>query len=327
MKGNRIRRVILAVVGVLLVGWVLLAYDRYRQDIDAARIRVSSGSQVVNTACGPIEYIIVGEGPPVLIVHGAGGGFDQGLEFGRSLSDQGFRVVTVSRFGYLRTPLPADASPMAQADAHACLLDALNLRRVAVLGASAGAPSTMQLCLRHPERCKAMVLLVPLAFTPQSAGESPVQPSMITRFIIHTTLRSDFVFWAATKLARGTMVKSILATPLTDFENANPEEQARVLQVLRNIQPISQREKGLGNDSAIAASLPRYELERMTVPTLVISAENDLFGTFMSARYTAEHIPGARFIGYPTGGHLGVGHQKEMWSEVIEFLNKFQIDR
>ena len=32
-----------------------------------------------------------------------------------------------SRFGYLRTPLPSDASPAAQADAHSCLLDALGL--------------------------------------------------------------------------------------------------------------------------------------------------------------------------------------------------------
>jgi pimeloyl-ACP methyl ester carboxylesterase len=50
----------------------------------------------------------------------------------------------MSRFGYLRTPLPADASAAAQADAHACLLDALGIRRAAIVGASAGAPSAMQ---------------------------------------------------------------------------------------------------------------------------------------------------------------------------------------
>jgi hypothetical protein len=45
----------------------------------------------------------------------------------------------MSRFGYLRTPLPKDAAPAAQADAHACLLDALHLSRVPILGISAGA--------------------------------------------------------------------------------------------------------------------------------------------------------------------------------------------
>ncbi len=54
-------------------------------------------------------------GPPLLMVHGSGGGFDQGLDFARTLVPDGYRVIVPSRFGYLRTPLPADASPMAQA--------------------------------------------------------------------------------------------------------------------------------------------------------------------------------------------------------------------
>jgi pimeloyl-ACP methyl ester carboxylesterase len=317
-----IGRVIFTIVVVVAAGFAAITYYSYWQDISAARARVSSGSQVVNTACGLIEYAVVGQGAPVLVVHGAGGGFDQGLDFARPLIDNGFTVIAISRFGYLRTPFPDDASPMAQADAHACLLDALNLRKVAALGGSAGVPSTMQLCLRHPERCSAMVLLVPLAFVPRRANEPQKQPSALAQFVINTTLRSDFVFWMAMKLARDTMVETILATPPIDVENAPPDERERVLQVLRNILPISQRETGLWNDAAIATSLPRYELERFTVPTLVVSTENDLFGTFESGRYTAENIRGARFVGYPTGGHLGVGRQKEIWSEVMEFLNR-----
>lgn len=74
------------------------------------------------------------------------------------------------------------------------------------------------------------------------------------------------------------------------------------------------------NDAAITSSLPRYELERITAPTLVISAADDLFGTFDTARYTAEHIPGARFVGFPTGGHILVGHESEEMARIAEFL-------
>src|SRR5215204_3835630 len=81
----------------------------YRADIQQARDRVSRGSQMAETPCGPIEYAVVGNGPPVLVVHGAGGGFDQGLDIGAPLVEQGFRVIAMSRFGYLRTPLPDDA--------------------------------------------------------------------------------------------------------------------------------------------------------------------------------------------------------------------------
>lgn len=59
--------------------------------------------------------------------------------------------------------MPPDASPAAQADAHACLLDALGIRQAAVLGASAGAPSAMQMAISHPERVSALILMVPLA--------------------------------------------------------------------------------------------------------------------------------------------------------------------
>jgi pimeloyl-ACP methyl ester carboxylesterase len=312
MRASRNRRVALTIVGAPLVVMVALTYYDYHRDMGVARARVLSGSQVVNTPCGLIEYADVGKGPPVLAVHGAGGGFDQGLELAQPLIDSRFRVIAVSRFGYLHTPLPADASPMAQADAHACLLDALKLGRVAVIGGSAGAPSAMQLCLRHPERCTALVLLFPLAFAPGRAQPSRAsdsvrlagQSSPLFTLVIRTTLHSDFLFWAATKLARNTLVKTVLGTPVEDFRTTPREEQARTLQIMRNILPVSQREKGIWNDATIGPSLPRYDLERIRVPTLLISAQDDLYGTFPSAHYTAEHIPGARFVGYPTGGHL-----------------------
>ena len=78
----------------------------------------------------------------------------------------------MSRFGYLRTPMPLDASPAAQADAHVCLLDALGIRQATVLGASTGGPSAMQMAIRHPDRVSALVLLVPLAWKPGVVADS-----------------------------------------------------------------------------------------------------------------------------------------------------------
>lgn len=297
-----------------------LVYFRYHRDLSAARARVSSGSKLINTACGPIEYADVGTGAPVLVIHGAGGGFDQGLEFARPLVEHGLRVIAPSRFGYLRTPLPKDASPMAQADAHALLLDALQLDKVAVVGVSAGAPSAMQLCLLYPERCTAMVLGVPLAYSPRPAGAAPARRSAFREFLINTTVSSDFVFWATSKLAHDVTVKTILGTPPEDVAKAGADEQARVEELLAHIAPISRRKKGLENDAAVAQSLPRYDLECLRIPTLVFSVENDQYKTYPGARYTAEYIRGARFVGYPAGGHLVVGHQPEVWSEVREFL-------
>ncbi|HTT38864.1 MAG TPA: alpha/beta hydrolase [Burkholderiales bacterium] len=309
--------IVLVLTGAGLAGFI---YTDYRLELHAAQERVSSGSRLVQTPCGPIEYASAGDGAPVLVVHGAGGGYDQGLDFARPLIGTGFRVIAMSRFGYLRTPLPRDASAAAQADAHACLLDALNIAHAAVLAGSAGAPSAMQFALRHPQRCTALVLVVPAAYVPRPGGAPPMRTPPGTAFLFDTALRSDFLFWAAIRVARPTVIRSILATPPEVVQNASPDEQARVALVLNHILPVSSRRLGLLNDAAVTSSLPRYDLERIAHPTLVMSVGDDLFGTFDGARYTAEHIPHAWFIGYPIGGHLWVGHQEELSSAIIAFL-------
>ncbi|HSC47654.1 MAG TPA: alpha/beta hydrolase [Gammaproteobacteria bacterium] len=317
---KRIKGVVWALIClVAFIGAVWIGAD-YRRDVDAARERLATGSQIAETRCGPIEYAVAGEGPPVLVVHGAGGGFDQGLIIGAPLVKAGFRVIAVSRFGYLRTPLPQDASAAAQADAHACLLDALGIPRTAILGASAGAPSAMQFAIRHPERCRALVLLVPATFMPRSGEEPSVKrpPGLVALF--STLLRSDFLFWLAPHISRAAVEKAIMGTPPAVVEQASPAEQARMLQMIDQIMPVSPRRLGLLNDGAVVTTLPRYDLERIDAPTLVIDAADDLYGFYAGAQYTAAHIPGARFVGYPTGGHMLIGRQDEIEAQITAFL-------
>jgi len=308
------------ILATLLAAAIAFVYLAYRRDIERELERVSAGSRIAQTACGPIEYAIAGGGAPVLVVHGAGGGWDQGMDIAGGLAAGGFRVIAVSRFGYLRTPLPADGSAEAQADAHACLLDALGIRRAAIFGASAGAPSSMQFALRHPERCAALVLLVPATYVPRPGGAPSVTPPARVEFLFDTALRWDFLFWAAIRVAPRLLVGSILGTPPEVVARASPEEQARVRMMLEHILPVSARRPGLVNDGAVVSGLPRYDLERIAAPTLATSVADDGYGTYDGARYTAEHIPGARFVGYPTGGHLLVGHQEEGTEKIVAFL-------
>jgi pimeloyl-ACP methyl ester carboxylesterase len=311
-------------LGAVVAGLVVVTYF-YQSDIQQARDRIASGSQIAQTPCGPIEYAVAGDGPPVLVVHGAGGGFDQGLDFGKPLVELGFRVIAMSRFGYLRTPLPADAAPAAQADAHACLLDALHLQRVPILGISAGAPSSLQFAIRHPQRTTALVLVVPAAYRPRSVDDTRTMVAPTgTEFLRDTALRLDFLFWAAIRLAPDSVTRLVLATDPALVASASREEQAYVAMMLEHILPVSPRRFGLLNEAKVMASLERYALERITAPTLAISARDDFYETYESARYTAAQIARARFLGYPTGGHLLVGHGQEAMSEITRFLKARQ---
>jgi len=293
---------------------------KYRYDLDDAHAHVATGSELVQTPCGPIEYAVVGEGPALLLVHGAGGGFDQTAGFAQEFAARGFRVITMSRFGYLRTPRPALASPAAQADAHACLLDALKISRAAIVGASAGAPSSMQFALRHAKRCSALVLLVPLAYAPQAA-ERLAPPPAAARWMFESAIKSDFLYWLAAEVSPPLVIGSILATPPYLVERADAAEKARIAWMLRQPLPVSARQEGLLNDVGIAVTLERYELEHIAAPTLVISARDDFYGTYASSLYTAQHIAGARFLGLEDGGHLWVGHHREVMNEIVSFLS------
>ncbi len=299
---------------VLLVGW------HFDADIAAAHARVALGSQMIATRCGPIEYQEAGAGPPLLVVHGSGGGHDQGLAFFGALARQGIRVIAMSRFGYLRTPMPVDASPAAQADAHACLLDALGISRAAVLGGSAGAPSAMQLAIRHPDRVNALVLLVPLAWKPPALDDSAAVISARAEQTLMQLLGSDFLFWAGLHIARSPLTERVLATPPEQVAVAAPAERARVNAMLDNILPVSARAEGLRSDSALGKSLPRYALESIVAPTLIVSTRDDGYGTFASARYTASQIVGARFIGFEHGGHAWVGHDDEIHAAIVQLI-------
>ena len=318
MAIRRSRAILLGVAAVLAAAAVAIAAD-YRADLARARERIAGIGEVLQTACGPIEYASEGEGPALLLVHGAGGGVDQTAPFAHEMAARGFRVVTMSRFGYLRTPLPANATPAAQADAHACLLDALKIPRAAIVGVSAGAPSSMQFALRHARRCSALVLLVPLAYAPQAA-EHLAPPPLAARWMFETAIRSDFLYWAASHAWPTLVLESILATPRHVLARADAGEKARIAWMTLQPLPVSARQDGLLNDVGIAVSLQRFDLERIAAPTLVISARDDFYGTYASSLYTAQHITGARFLGLEDGGHLWVGHHREVMSEIVSFL-------
>jgi pimeloyl-ACP methyl ester carboxylesterase len=63
--------------------------------------RIGSGSHLLDTASGTVEVAEAGkiDDPPLLVIHGSGGGFDQGLTLGSDYAARSYRVIAPSRFG------------------------------------------------------------------------------------------------------------------------------------------------------------------------------------------------------------------------------------
>ncbi len=307
----------LAVVSLsVMLGWL------FRSDLAQARLRALQGSVVLQTRCGPIEVQEAGAGTPLLAIHGSGGGHDQGMAVVGALAQRGIRVIAMSRFGYLRTPMPSDASAAAQAEAHVCLLDALGIARAAVMGGSAGAPSALEMAIRHPDRVGALVLLVPLAYKPpMQADSAPPMPAWVERTMVQV-IGSDFLFWAALHVARDLVIKVVLATPPGLLTAVSQAERARINAMLDNILPVSARAAGLRSDTAVGKHLGPAALEAVRAPTLIVSARDDRYGTYAAAQYLASQIAGAKLIGFDEGGHTWVGHDDEVMSEIVKLVSR-----
>ena len=286
--------------------------------MQATDARLSGVSTVIPTRFGDLEYADVGAGQPLLMIHGTGGGFDQGLGFCAPLIEKGYRIISPSRFGYLRSSFPADPSGESQADALVELLDHLKIDRLPISGGSAGALPALAFAIRHPDRCSGLIPIVPATFVPDRPHTPG--PTGLMEFAMNTMLHSDFVFWSALSIIPDMMISTMLATDPALLPEASATEQKRVHDILWNILPVSRRSNGLLNDARLAGNPALMDLGKITARTLALSVEDDRFGTAAAARYIASVVPGARAVIYPTGGHVWVGHDAELFGEADRFV-------
>ena len=301
---------LLAVVLSLSVRGAVEARDR-RLALEAERL-------LTDTRHGPIEYVSWGEGPPVLVVHGAGGGFDQGRLLARAIGGDGRRWISVSRFGYLGSPMPDAPSTAAQAEAFADLLDALELERVSVLAMSGGVPPSLKFAEMFPERVERMMLLSPAPFTPFSPA---VEDRPIPTWVYSIILSNDVVYWTLTKTARGSLEEAFDARADL-LESISDAEQAFVTDLIDGFLPASQRVVGVNNEGAAVDPVAHYDLEAIRAGVLIVHARDDRLNPFAVGQAIAARIPNSRLLELDRGGHLLLGHHGEIRREFDVLLSR-----
>ncbi len=310
----------LLVVTLLLVGvFALVILFLAMRDIEARQAELNRQAQIIESRSGVLEYVRTGEGPPLLVIHGAGGGFDQGLLIAETFTGEGFLRISPSRFGYLGSALPRDGSTAAQADAFVDLLDALNIERASVLGFSGGAPPVLQLALRHPERVRCLVLMSPAPFTPH---RPPSRARPMPDWAYQSLLGNDVIYWLMTKSARGMLEEAFDARADLRPTPRDGDEEAMIARLIDGFSPASRRVAGVANEASAIDPEARYEIERIGAPTLVLHARDDRLNQFAIGEDLARRVPGARLVAFDTGGHLLLGHQAEVREEVASFLTR-----
>ena len=300
----------LVLVGAVTV--LIAAVTRqFRRDDAAAGARLDAvPRRVIDTDNGKLEYAEVGDGEPVLAIHGIFGGCDAGLlSFGDLVPHR--RVIAPSRFGYLGSSMPDGATPAMQADAFVDLLNALGIDQLDVVAFSAGSTSALQFALRHPDRIRHLVVM---------SGDWPGAFSKAPVPVEKLAYQSDLLMWLAKTLAGPALFRLVAGIPKSFPLTQRDQTQVRAL--IDSIFPVRERSTGIIFDAYIGnPDVDTYPLETITVPTLIVHSRDDTLASFGPAESAAARIPHARLLAHDSGGHLQLGRDDETQDAVQAFLS------
>lgn len=259
---------------------------------------VTYGAKTANLSYGNMTYVDRGEGEIILSVHGIFGGYDQAYDTCKNFSSD-YRIIAPSRFGYLGSDILGNGTPAEQAFAYVELLDKLRIDKVYLLAASAGGSIAIRFALDYPERTKGLILYcsaMPYAEKPKEYSEYAGPPAFLC---------NDYAMF--------------FISPL--FEPIMGMESSTIYSML----PVEDRKKGVILDASVtnpdmARNFDDYEIESLQVPSLILHAKDDKLANYEDTLNALGRFPNCKFISFETGGHMMVGHSKEIEKAVSEFV-------
>lgn len=279
------------------------------------------------TALGDIEYADLGQGSPVLVIHGSPGGVDQGAAMARFIVAAGMRAIVVSRPGYLRTPLTQDVATIdQQADLFAALMDSLGIGRFAVLCWSGGGPSAYRLAVQYPGRVTALVALAALSFKHPMGAD-------LAEWIMFSTRFGALLLKAMTKFAPRQLVSATLSSEGNLTREQVAEQTAQVfgddvkrefvLALAGAVSHRPPRKAGWNNDKLQFAAIEGLELGKILAPVLLVQGDVDADVQPEYSDFASDAIPNSELVSMHLGGHLCVftaADSDVVQRRIVEFL-------
>ena len=288
--------------------WVSTAY---LWDMDRAYDRVRRTGTVIPSPYGDIEYTDGGSGPAVLVIHGSGGGYDQGELIAQAVLGEQFHWISPSRFGYLRSGLPETATWDDQAHAYAYLLDHLGIEKVAVVAMSQGGLSALLFAVSHPEQVSSLTLIScgVASSSNQDQALADDKGAMLT-----TIFRYDWLYWGISKLFKRPLMELMGASDAV-INSLSGAQRKLLERFIDDMNPVAPRSAGVMFDNQ--AQLPGERIAAITAPTLILHAADDTLQLYRNAQFAAATIPNARLVRFDRGGHFLIGVEQSAVSAAV----------
>ena len=288
---------------VILLLVIYLSLQRIRCSIAQrkSKERLSSlNAKTLSCSYGKMTYIDEGKGEVILSIHGIFGGFDQAYETCKVFQEK-YRILAPSRFGYLYSDIKGKGTPKEQAEAYLELINRKGIDKVFLLATSAGGTVAFRFALDYPERTKGLILFsssLPYSEKPEKYPEYAGPP----QFLCY-----DYAMF--------------LISPL--FQSIMGMDKSTIYGML----PIRERKKGVAIDAAItnidmARNYDEYRIEDLKVPILILHSKDDKLASFESVKSVLHRFPRYQLVSFDKGGHLMVGHEKEVKEAVISFIER-----
>lgn len=244
-----------------------------------------------------IAYLDVGNGPPVILIHGFGGSMWQWEHQQHALS-QHFRTLTPDLLGSGLSDKPdIEYLPDQMLDFCIGFMDALQIEKATLVGNSMGAGLAIGMTLTHPTRVDKLVLIDGLP--------SHVLAKLTSRSF-RQVLESRAPSWLVSFgnwLFGGLVTESVLKEIVHDHNLLTPAVIERSNRHRRRpgiIKPIM----------AVRHALPSWEtdfaphLSAITHPTMIIWGNDDRVFPLAVGEELHHRIRGSQFVKIPDAGHM-----------------------
>jgi pimeloyl-ACP methyl ester carboxylesterase len=280
--------------------------------------------KIAKTKLGIVEYVEVGSGPVVVTSHGAMGGYDQSLILAQTIGKEDFRYISISRPGYLGTPISSGRTPEQQADLIAALLDFLDISEASMMAVSGGGPAAIQFGLRHSKRCKSLILV--------STCADKVEVVIPFSFkLIQFLARWPWFEKKFKKKAEKDLV-TIARRSIRDIKIlANTLKSGDTWPIfstmlLSTFNQIGKRLVGTANDIEISRTAS-YPLEDLSVPVLVVHGTVDRLVDFnMHTKIYKDRVPNVDIFAIEGGEHVAIFTHRNIVSEkVSDFMQNYSV--
>ncbi|MFW6275222.1 MAG: alpha/beta fold hydrolase [bacterium] len=254
--------------------------------------------KTVRIGKGQIEYSIIGEGKPILFLHGGHSNSKETL-FHKGFDTSKYQLITPSRPGYGNTSVDDNCTPEKTADLIVGLLDYLGIDKVVLYAISAGGLSSIKLAVKYPERVEKLILASAVS---KKWLDKDGQVYRKAKMLFNP--KTEKIVWGFIRMFSGIFPKMIAQGFYPQFSK-NKSHRLKKCDIKELLFTFKHYNSRTGFMCDIEQDIEQGLISRIQCPTLIIHSKNDNSVSFEHAEYANKMIKNSKLIGLDNEwGHL-----------------------